>query len=85
MTTLTDLSVDTRRWSLPDLGDFQCRWPLGDEPPYRFCGWPKAPHSRSYCGRHHALAYPSPQPRPRPAYEKAALVAIAAVAEAAAA
>lgn len=35
--------------------DDGCRWPIGEERPYLFCGNPI--HARHYCEAHHAMAF----------------------------
>jgi hypothetical protein len=45
-----------RRLSLLELGPRTCRWPVGDEPPYLFCGNP-TDGDRVYCAVHHVVAH----------------------------
>lgn len=46
------------RFSLTDLGPFDCRFPLGDplHSEFSFCGAPKRMGS-AYCAEHHAICY----------------------------
>jgi hypothetical protein len=44
-----------RQLTLLQLGDRMCRWPVGDEPPFAFCGNPT--DERSYCPVHCRVAY----------------------------
>lgn len=43
--------------SLMELGPRTCRWPLGDEPPFLFCGNDTGHRERRYCPVHHVAAY----------------------------
>jgi hypothetical protein len=45
-----------RRLTLLELGPGTCRWPVGDAPPYLFCGNPTDP-DRVYCPVHHIVAH----------------------------
>lgn len=50
-----------RRPALPgltiwQLQDHHCRWPIGEDPPYRFCGTDKQP-GQPYCAEHTKLAF----------------------------
>jgi GcrA cell cycle regulator len=47
------------RVTLTELGDFKCRWPLGDptSSEFRFCGARSSPESYPYCAHHAKLAY----------------------------
>ena len=47
---------DTTPYSLEDLPRDGCRWPIGDAPPYTFCGC-QAQDKSSYCAAHKARAY----------------------------
>lgn len=42
--------------------DGGCRWPIGEDRPYRFCGEPT--HRGVYCAAHRALAYSPLPPKP---------------------
>jgi hypothetical protein len=47
-------------YALLDLMDHQCRWPILDEPRFRFCGAPQAFPNRpnhNYCLHHGQLAF----------------------------
>ena len=59
---------ENERKTLVELGDRECRWPLGDpkEPSFGFCGRPQEP-GLSYCRGHAKVAYQPPVPRQRPA------------------
>lgn len=51
-----ELAVYTPRLrTLMELGPQHCRWPIGDEPPFLFCGAVREP-GRSYCPGHVRLA-----------------------------
>lgn len=51
-------------YSLFDLTDIHCRWPIGDpdKPGFHYCGG-HAPTGRPYCRAHHRIAYQPPVPR----------------------
>ncbi|MDY6960292.1 MAG: GcrA family cell cycle regulator [Pseudomonadota bacterium] len=53
---LPQIEVEPCRIALLDLGEGQCRWPIGDpkEAGFAFCGHPA---HRSYCGRHEIAAH----------------------------
>lgn len=51
---------DTTPKPLVDLGNNDCKWPIGTDSPHSFCGQPAAP-DKVYCAAHAAIAY-----RPRP-------------------
>lgn len=46
-----------RRLSLMQLGQRTCRWPVGDKPPYPFCGNDTGDPDRVYCPAHHRIAH----------------------------
>lgn len=48
--------LDMPRLEFTELRKTSCRWPLGDGPPYQFCGLKQAP-GFSYCGNHCRVAF----------------------------
>lgn len=52
---------EMRRVGLVDIGEVECRWPLGDptEQDFAYCGLPIA-RGHAYCAGHCRLAYRSP-------------------------
>ena len=58
-----DVPASERR-GVADLGDGQCRWPIGDpqRPDFHFCNG-KATPGLPYCAQHNARAYVPPKPK----------------------
>ena len=50
-------SFPMRRITLMELEHRDCRWPLGDEPPFLFCGNATDADNRPYCPVHHRAAH----------------------------
>lgn len=44
------------RFTLMDLSDSVCRYPVNEDPPFLFCGEP-VERSGRYCSHHHAICY----------------------------
>ena len=61
---------DTTPYSLEDLPRDGCRWPIGDAPPYTFCGC-KAQDKSSYCAAHKTRAYAAGTPSEKSALKSA--------------
>lgn len=49
--------------ALIELRWWDCRWPLGEGPPFIFCGQPKADVGGPYCAEHAAVAHPHTRSR----------------------
>lgn len=45
------------RHSIWELEDSSCRWPLGDEPPFHYCGLSLVQGSTWVCAHHYPMAY----------------------------
>lgn len=60
----------TTPYSLEDLPRDGCRWPIGDAPPYTFCGC-EAQDKSSYCAAHKARAYSPGTPSEKSALKSA--------------
>jgi hypothetical protein len=50
--------------TIEELKAESCRWPLSDDPPWHFCGLPKA--RGAYCAVHASVAYRRPGEKEKP-------------------
>lgn len=61
--------VDLFGKSLDELESRDCRFPFGDEAPYRFCG-KRVKSGSSYCEYHHSITWkPAEKPNPATAFK----------------
>lgn len=64
---------------LEELREMDCRWPLNDGGPYRFCGCRKEAFGRPYCAAHSAKAGGGQPKQPFKAKKRSGIAARAAV------